>query len=51
MKKMYRQPAMEIATVELEGQILAVSTPEPAYTPGVPSTRTGYNPNGNTTWE
>ena len=52
MRKMYQEPATEIAEVQMEKQILAGSpSGGPAGAPGVNARRTGYGSGIDDTWD
>ena len=51
MRKMYQEPVIEVAGIQMESQVLAGSPPGPAAAPGVNAGRSGYSSGGNGSWD
>ena len=50
MKKMYQEPATEVAGIQMESQVLTGSPSGPAAAPGVNAGRASYGAAESDTW-
>ena len=51
MRKMYQEPATEVAKLQTTAGLLTGSPIGPAPAPGVNAGRSGYNAGGSGTWD